>query len=152
MPSGVTVAEAFAAASLIPSGPVHWDTRIDETRSGVYVLSVTSDPDTCFGLFDLPSLPPHLAANWLAGEPIVYIGRTRRALRIRLREFYRHQFGQKRPHKGGEAALLINPKPLVFWATTTDPVTAERMMIDEFHRRVGRLPFANRCRGSAARI
>ena len=40
----------------------------------------------------------------------------------------------------------------VFWATTTDPVTAERMMIDEFHRRVGRLPFANRCRGSATRI
>lgn len=40
----------------------------------------------------------------------------------------------------------------VFCATTTDPVTAERMMIDEFHRRVGRLPFANRRRGSAATI
>ena len=152
MPLGVTVAEVFAAANLTPCGPLHWGTAIEETRPGVYVVSVASDPDSCFGLFDTPDLPQNLMPKWLDEEPVVYIGRTRRALRKRLREFYRHEYGRKSPHRGGQAVLLLKPVLLAYWAATDDPVTAERNMIEAFRRRTGALPFANRCRGSVPLI
>lgn len=148
MPSGVTVAEVFAAAGLRPYGPSPWGRAIDETRPGVYVLSVASDPNTCFGLFDVPGLPPEMAHRWLADEPVIYIGRTRRPLRLRVGQFYRHKYGKKSPHRGGQAVLLLEPKPLVFWAPTEDAAGAERDMIEAFLRRTGRLPFANRRRGT----
>ena len=152
MPLGVTVAEVFAAADLSPCGPSLWGDAIDETRPGVYVVSVASDPNTCFGLFDTPELPQDLMPKWLDEEPIVYIGRTRRPLRQRIRELYRHRYGRKSPHRGGQAALLLKPELLVYWAATDDPLTAERNMIEAFRRRADTLPFANRCRGAVPLI
>lgn len=152
MPLGVTVAEVFAAANLTPCGPSLWGSAIDETQPGVYIVSVASDPNTCFGLFDPPELPQDLMQKWVDEEPVVYIGRTRRPLRQRVRELYRHRYGRKSPHSGGQAALLLKPDLRVFWAATLDPVAAQRDMIEAFRRRTGALPFANRCRGTVPLI
>ena len=131
----LTVAEIFHAAGLLPHGPARWETAVNELLPGVYVLSLVADPHGLYDLADVPKLPENIAGKWLTGEPVVYIGRTRRALRKRLAEFYRHKYGNKSPHRGGQAVLLLDPKPWVFWASTNDPTIAERKMIEAFRDR-----------------
>jgi hypothetical protein len=83
-----------------------------------------------------------------ADGEVVYVGRTRRALRKRLREFYRHRYGDKRPHRGGQAILLLTRPLLVYWAATNDWEAAEDTMIEHFRSAAGRLPFGNRVRSA----
>jgi hypothetical protein len=149
MPPGLTVAEVFRAAGLDPTGPVQWSTPITETRPGVYVLSLVSDPYTVCGANDVGYLPDHLFQKWLNDNPVIYIGKTRRPLRKRINEFYRHIYGNKSPHRGGQAALLLKPTLWIFWAATDQPTWAERAMIEMFRDTANALPFANRCRGTA---
>jgi hypothetical protein len=117
----MTLDALFTAAGLSPCGPVRWGEACAEQDSGVYVVVVD--------------------------DAIVYIGRTRRPLSRRIREFYRHRYGDKRPHRGGQELFRIPGDRIVYWCPTADPCEAETKMLRAFEDFYGRLPAANRRRG-----
>jgi hypothetical protein len=118
------LAECFRAANLTACGPLPWGQLPADVGPGVYVV----------------------VADNVEAE-IVYIGRTgcKGGLRKRLRLFYRHRYGKRSPHSGGQYILLLRCPRFVYWASTTDYVAAEKLMLEFFRARLGRLPYANRC-------
>lgn len=144
--SAPTVMQVFGEAGLRPLGPVLWGERIAESAPGIYVVALVSDPNGRCDPVDVAYLSESELARWLHRQPVIYIGRTRRALARRLQEFYRHKHGKPSPHRGGQAVKLLTCQLWVFWSPTNDPVQAERDMIAEFRNQTGRLPFANRRR------
>jgi hypothetical protein len=143
----MTVADLFAAAGLVAQGPKPWREPLENARPGVYVVAlVPGAAEAAPAAFDLASLPPDEFKRWMAGQPVIYVGRATRSLRGRLEQFYRHTYGESAPHRGGQAVLLLTCPLWVYWAATDSPVKAEGMMLDDFCKRVGRLPYANRRR------
>ncbi|HMN87639.1 MAG TPA: hypothetical protein PKA74_16875 [Bauldia sp.] len=138
-----TVREVFGRAGLAPSGPVRWGEPVTETAPGVYVVSIVADPDTR-AVPGRISIPNALLDKWLWGQPVIYVGRTTRALGDRIGQFYRHRHGDKTPHRSGQDIVLLSCERFVFWAAAPDPAAAERFMLDAFATRAGELPFANR--------
>jgi hypothetical protein len=122
----VAMQDVFGAAHLQPCGPAPWGDPIPENGPGVYVVALADR------------------------EEIVYIGRTKRSLRKRLKEFYRHKYGARSPHRGGQAVLALKCGLLIYWAATSDCAAAEHAMIEHVKMRVGSLPFANRVRSARA--
>ena len=129
-----------------------WGTRVRESRPGVYVVALVGEA-TLGCSVDAEFLEPDERKRWRPDEPVVYIGQTtRQALAGRVSQFYRHKYGARSPHSGGEAVKLLlsppSPRPpcnlWVYWSPAPDPYDAELLMICAFRRRVGQLPFANR--------
>jgi GIY-YIG catalytic domain len=131
MTGHVTVQEIFNAAGLLPCGPVSWGTPIPERSGGVYLIELGQSKEE-------------------DGQSIIYVGRTKRPLRRRMREFYKHRYGKRRPHRGGQTILKFAPSLLVYWATTDACADAEDKMIERFRKLVGRLPYGNRMRSARA--
>jgi hypothetical protein len=151
----VTITELFNAAGLYPCGPVQWNVvdALTETSAGVYVVGLVSQPDQACNAWETPHFDDEIVTNrWNRGQPAIYIGRTSRSLRRRLTEFYRHQHGQARPHRGGQDVKLLTCALWVYWAATSDPAIAEDKMIEHFRSKVGRLPFANRVRSARVSV
>jgi hypothetical protein len=134
------VTELFASAQLTPYGPVAWGEIVPEKGPGIYVIS-TGGPSVFEA--DIDNLPKHERDHWVKGQHVVYIGRSVH-LRRRLREFYRHEYGLPRPHRGGEAVTLLGCKRLVYWAPTPNYKLAERTVLEFFESAVGTRPFGNR--------
>jgi len=148
----VTVAELFAQAELHPSGPVSWGNPIPERTAGVYVVAIQN-----WAAIASEALPPHVPQicrdRWVAGQSVIYIGRTKSSLHARLNQFYRHHYGDLSPHRGGQSVLLLEIfERWVYWAPTEEAKAAEAAMIEAFFERTGRLPFANRQRPKAGRV
>jgi hypothetical protein len=127
----IDVADLFSSAGLELSCPPPWRTSIPERQPGIYVV-VTGE-----GLIDVSYLPPGEHDFWIPGQSIVYIGCTKRPLRRRLNEFYRHQYGNASPHRGGEALKLLTCKLSVYWARSDDPHHSEHVLIEAFKKRSG---------------
>ena len=140
----VHVAKLFRAVGLRPCGPAQWREPISERRPGVYVVALVGDCNDGCGRTNVAYLSPAEHDRWLVDQPVIYIGRTTRPLAQRLREFYRHRYGDRSPHRGGQAVLLLQCKLWVYWAPTNRLKEVERNMIAVFHDRTGALPFANR--------
>ena len=140
------IADLFEAAGLAPQGLVGWGTPIDVPRPGVYVVALVEDSAEHARFVNVDSLSATERKRWNAGQPIIYIGRATRSIRGRLAQFYRHKYGEKAPHRGGQAVIPLECKRWVYWATTDSPIKAERQMIDAFRAKVGALPYANRRR------
>lgn len=121
MSTKLMVADLFAVAGLSPEGPIVWGEPCLERRPGVYVVMVA--------------------------ESIVYIGRSKRPLSRRIREFYRHRYGDKRPHRGGQEVLNMPGVRFVYWCPSDDPRDAETKMLRAFEGCYGRLPAGNWRRG-----
>jgi hypothetical protein len=117
----LAVADLFGSAGLLPCGPIPWDQNCPERGKGVYAVVIDSE--------------------------IVYVGRTKRPLAQRIREFYRHKYGDKRPHRGGQEVLNMPGTRSVYWCAIENPIEAESKMLDFFKNSSGRLPRANRRRG-----
>jgi hypothetical protein len=113
----LAVEELLARAGLTSAGSASWGEPVREQGSGVYVI-------TCSG----------------REQPIVYIGRTRRAIGRRLREFYRHLQGDRRPHRGGDDILLLPGQLSVVRALAEDCAAAKARLIAGFTAVVGRAP------------
>ena len=62
-----------------------------------------------------------------------------------MREFYKHRYGERRPHRGGQAILKFAPSLLVYWAPTDACADAEDKMIERFRKLVGGCPMAIGC-------
>jgi hypothetical protein len=97
MTGSVTVQGIFDAAGLLPCGQVSWGTPIPERSGSVYLIELMQPKDD-------------------DGQSIIYVGRTKRSLRRRMREFYNHRYGERRPHRAGQAILKFTPSLLVYWA------------------------------------
>ena len=121
-----TVNELFAAAGLVPCAPIKWNEACNEMAPGVYVVAVEGE--------------------------IAYIGRSKRPLSRRIKEFYRHKYGDRRPHRGGQEILKMQGDRVIYWSITTDPVSAERKMIGAYEKYYGHLPVANKKHGDGAVI
>jgi hypothetical protein len=157
----LTVAEIFAKVGPSPCGPVIWGEDIGESGEGVYVVArvsnATGDCKACGLRFR--SLPRNLALNrkyeqkrWLKNEPALYIGQTTQPLCKRIRQFYDHKVGEKRPHAGGQVIKLLACDLWVYWCPTSDPVKVEKAMISAFEKQARQLPFANGEPGKPKRI
>ncbi len=146
LPTSLTVAEIFNVASLSPRGPVRWGTPISEAGAGVYVVALVGEANAqldCPVYADYLEEPERL--RWLPKQPVIYIGQTTRGtLAKRVSQFYSHRYGQKAPHRGGQALKLLRCDLWVYWSPTSDPRGSELTMISAFKEEVGQKPFANR--------
>lgn len=175
MPSSVT--ELLKNAGLSPSDPVSWGNRINDNGSGIYIISLSSlikqppiDLNAVKDWIDnVPTLTldghrpspaalrKRLSEFWLPNEKILYIGKTKRSIRQRLNEFYRHCLGNRSPHAGGQwLKTLSNLDNLnVYWVATSEPEEIEKRLLNKFIENVSNktrsnlrdgdlpLPFAN---------
>lgn len=131
------------------------------TAPGVYAVLRTSGAPPTFtetsgaGRFKGkdPSVSPDvLAAKWIDGPEVVYIGKAtrgsagRRGLQKRLDEYRRFGAGEPVGHWGGRYIWQLADKGdlLVAWNVTgEDAPTVESRMLHDFVERYGVLPFAN---------
>lgn len=143
MPDAQTLVaeDLFEMAGLKATGPVAWGTVPPASGSGVYAVSI--EP----GAIDLCNLDEALQGRWIPNQAIVYIGRAK-ALKKRVRQFYRHKYGKTSPHRGGQSILLLKSPLLVYWAETTDYALAEDRLIEAFRARCGKIPFGNRVKSA----
>lgn len=146
MPKGLSVAELFQQAGLVPCGPVRWGTPLPESGAGVYVVALVPDASA---QLERPVYAEYLdervRRRWLSEQPIIYVGQTtNQTLVMRVNQFYRHRYGQRAPHRGGEVVTLVQCDRWVYWSRAAHPRDSERIMISAFKRLAGQTPFANR--------
>lgn len=138
----LSVTELFGLADLRPDGSVQWHQPVPETGPGVYVVSI-SDPNNV----TIPNGYEAERDRWVPDQAIIYIGRSK-GLRKRLSAFYRHKYGARKPHAGGQSILLISQPKTVHWAAADNFDRAEDRLIEAFKSVTGRLPFGNRVRSA----
>jgi hypothetical protein len=136
----LSVEKLYTLAGIVPTGSVRWGDDVPSIQSGVYVVTIE---DTLFG----SKLPDHEHSFWLPDQTIVYIGRAKQLTR-RLRQFRRHVYGKKSPHRGGQAILLLDCPKAITWAEVEDYGGAEAALINAFRAETGRMPFGNRVRSA----
>ena len=141
----LSVPELFRRASIEMRGPVAWESPVADTSSGVYVIAL-AEPGANF----TANLSEDPLERWNADEEIIYIGRATR-LRKRIAQFYRHEYGQSSPHRGGQDIKLLTGLTQVYWGLASEFAAAEKSMIDAFREEVGALPFGNRIRSAQKR-
>jgi hypothetical protein len=138
----LSVEQLFTQARLDPGGNTTWGQSVVEHGPGVYVISI-ADPSSV----KLDSLPEHERQHWNPQESIIYIGRSARLSR-RLRQFYKHKYGEKSPHRGGQAILCLHCEKHIHFAAVKDYAGAERRLLEIFEKESGRKPFGNRARSA----
>src|SRR5262245_65956594 len=113
---------------LLPDGPVLWGQRVASKSPGVFVVEMPSREDAApiditavrawvervpglriNGERPTPTqLADHLAAFWLPGQTVVYVGRTSKALGPRIAALLQTPIGTPRPPSRGPC---ITPHP-----------------------------------------
>lgn len=168
MPS--TARQLFDDAGLEPDCRVRWGERIprpkpDEPKTGVYIVALNDDADTCDGTLakcpldhaaldellavrpelrldgkrpTVPALGQRLAGFWLPDEGVLYVGLAGQPLTTRVRQYYRTPLGADKPHAGGWPlkTLRVVPELWVHVARTDNYEDAEKEMLAGFARRV----------------
>lgn len=140
-------------------GAVSWGSRPPEKTSGIYVVSLSEDPQSVTSLARAPSDPSRvqelldavpdlalydrsvsieelterLAGMWLPDESVVYIGKAT-SLASRVGQYYGTPLGARSPHAGGwPIKTLSNLADLwVHWAVSTTPEESERRALSRF--------------------
>jgi hypothetical protein len=147
----VTVTELFKCHSLQTNGPVRWGEPVLCDLAGIYVVTLNPDPACNVGIPTPAELSSMQCERWLPEQPIVYIGKAggpscKSTVARRMSQFYRHQWGERSPHRGGQDVKVLLPHRLLwlFWAPTPEPRAVERQMLAAFVAAAGRRPFANR--------
>jgi|GEM_PF-2834469 len=160
MPS--TITHLFQRIERHPSGPVRWGEAVPERHGGVYVVSLTADPDrlagasmpvapidmaavdswlACAGSLSLEGERPtaevlgeRLSRFWLPDEVVLYIGKAGASLRQRIHDYYRTPLGKPRPHAGGCWLKVLDNLPAlwVFWAASERREHDENVLLGEF--------------------
>ncbi len=117
----------FDRAGISDSTSVAWNEKVSERGPGVYIIS---------------------SSHQSVGQSVVYIGRSKH-LRRRLNEFYRHKYGSRAPHRGGQEVLRLPGNLTVHWAAVADYPAAEKAMLEAFREAVGVWPIANLVKAAA---
>jgi hypothetical protein len=155
-----TVASLLAIAGLESGGRVDWEARVPETRTGVYLVSLTSTGCVADALTDCPvsdaaldelliscpaltldgerparaQVAKRISSYWLSDECVLYIGLAGQPLRTRVRQYYKTRIGAAKPHKGGWwlKTLSVLTELHVHYAPTDDFKDAEERMLRAF--------------------
>lgn len=162
------VLESVGFAGFVPL--ITLDPDAVPPNPGVYCVVRPSDEPPSFlaanpaGHFKArdPSVAPdRLESKWVAGTPVVYIGKASArknrgaALRKRLDEYKRHGRGEPVGHWGGRLIwqLADASELLICWRVSADAEAEEdeSALLSRFVEVHGALPFANLKRGRAGR-
>lgn len=180
----ITAVELFRTVGLSADGPVVWGSPVRANGPGIYVVEWPAVPDrapvdmSAVGtwLSRVPTLAvdgerptgkglaARIAAWWLPGESVVFIGSTGKSIARRVDAFYRTPLGDARPHATGQwlKTLTSLRRARVWWATTDAPEEYEDACFEAFAAAVPEdvrtalpakgpvLPFANRRHTSGA--
>ncbi|MYB34063.1 MAG: GIY-YIG nuclease family protein [Gammaproteobacteria bacterium] len=163
MPS--TISELLDVAHLRLIGMVPWGEPPEYAESGVYIISLSDDPDSNSRiwrkapidhdvlkrwLLQVPemklddqinpstdALASRLAKFWLPDESILYIGQSKQT-RKRVKQYYRTPIGRSSPHRGGHwiKTLHVLKETFVYFAESPNPKESEFMLQDAFVKRV----------------
>jgi hypothetical protein len=100
-----------------------------------------------------PTMPiADLEKLWVAGTPILYIGKAggegiKATLRTRIRALLRFGSGKRAGHRGGRPLWQVEGAEqfIISWRQLPDedPYKVEQDMVDKFARKFGKPPFAN---------
>lgn len=127
----------LAAAGLEHLATVSWGTPVPASRPGIYIVSLSRDPDEDKGSVDAKvsavrtghwlaacpwltlkdsrptpqQLAAHLARWWLP-TAVVYVGLTTQPLRARVQQYYGTPLGAVKPHAGGNWLQTLDPAVL----------------------------------------
>lgn len=129
-----TINELIEKFDLPKSKVVKWKEIIPSEKEGIYIVSLSNDPEKNDGIlneipisqniiekwikkvngfeldkiltFDKDLIIERLSEFWLPDENIVYIGKapvrsSGKGIGNRVKEFYKTEYGEKRPHAGG---------------------------------------------------
>ncbi len=158
---GYSVTKLLKLADLKLTGGVKWQEKINSSSPGIYIISLSDSPSENKGILNkapistenikewlqnkpnlkikgemvsAESLKNVIASFWLPKENILYIGATKRSLRIRLNEFYRHKIGNSSPHAGGQwlKTLLNLDKLTIYFAECDKPKLKESILLFNF--------------------
>ena len=174
----ITAVELLRSVGLSADGPVVWGSPVRANGPGVYVVEMPAVPERApidiskigTWLTRVPTLAvdgerptgkglaARLAAWWLPGEHVLFIGSTGKSIARRVDAFYRTPLGDARPHAAGQwlKALTNLGQARVWWASTDAAEEYEDACFEAFAAAVpadvranvpGKgpvLPFANR--------
>ena len=167
--------ELIRDLGLLVDGPAQWSRPVPSRAPGIFVVELPSAlaeapiditsirrwlervPElTLDGERPTPQvLAKRLHEFWLASEPVLYIGRSAKAIGARVAAIYATPLGDARPHSGGHwlRTLSVLPELRVWWAETDAHEEYEDALLTEIEARnaasgrdatTGRLlPFAN---------
>jgi transcription elongation factor GreA len=136
---------------LLPDGPALWGQRVGSKSPGVFVVEMPTREDVApidittvrtwvervpgmrlNGEQPTPTqLADHLAAFWLPGQTVVYVGRTNKSLGPRIAALIQTPLGNRRPHGGGHwlHTLRGRDKLRIWWAETDAPEEYEDALV-----------------------
>ena len=136
-----TTAGLMRSLGLDVDGPARWGSLLPSQAPGVFV--VETDAPLAEAPIDLTAirrwlervpdlrldgerptpnaLAQRLAAFWIAGQSLLYVGRTSKSLAGRVAALYATELGHRRPHAGGHwLKTLRDPARLRLWWAVTD--------------------------------
>lgn len=132
--------ELLRSLGLMVDGPARWGAPISSRAPGIFVVELPGGADALpldnnalrRWLERVPSLTvdgqqptvqqlgQRLGREWLAGQPVVFVGRSTKSLGARLSAIYATTLGDAKPNSAGHwLKTLANPGELrVWWAET----------------------------------
>lgn len=162
------ISELLKSQNLKLTGKVKWGEKVNSNSPGVYIVSLSNDPEKSLGLlakapisFDMirfwlnkintfkldnqrnPSceiVAERISKFWLPDENILYIGMTNSSLSARVSQYYNTELGEKRPHCGGHwLKTLSNFSDLyVYYSECENPELVEISLMDSFSSNVSK--------------
>ena len=166
MPDPMTTAGLMRSLGLDVDGPVRWGSSPASQSPGVFV--VETDTPLAQAPIDLAAVrrwlervpdlrldgerpTPNLLANrlasfWIAGQSLLYVGRTGKSLAARVAALYGTELGHRRPHPGGHWLKTLRdlPRLRVWWAVTEAHEEYEDALLGAFAERSPHGPAASR--------
>jgi transcription elongation factor GreA len=162
----VDAREMLRSLGLLVDGPARWGSQAASRSPGVFIVELPGGAESAAvdivavrrWIERVPGLrldgevptPQDLARRlhefWLPGEPVLYVGRTAKALNGRVASMYATVLGDARPHSGGHwlKTLSVLGDLRIWWAETDAHEEYEDALLDAVaERNEGKLPFAN---------
>lgn len=154
-----TVHDILQAHNLAITGTVKWGGSFDANYNGIYIISLSDNPNQNENLSNAPSfnetqmhnwlntatemkidnenptiekLKIRLSEFWFEDENIVYIGKAEKQnIKQRINKFFRHSVGERSPHRGGFwIKLLENLSELNIYYVKID----EQAIVDDIEK------------------
>lgn len=164
--------ELMRELGLLVDGPSRWGSGIPSRGPGVFVVELPGGAESApvdvvavrrwiervpAMLLDgerpaAQELTRWLGEMWLPGEPILFVGRSARAIGQRLAAIYATPLGDSQPTAAGHwlKTLAVQQELRVWWAETDAAEEYEDAILSAVaSRNDGHAPFANRAPGGA---
>jgi len=149
--------ELMRSLGLLVDGPVRWGYPVPSRAPGVFVVDLPGGLErapieqaaVARWLTRVPelrldgqpttsqALGRRLAEFWLPWEPILYVGRSARAVGARVAAMYATPLGDAKPHPGGHwlKTLAVLPSLRIWWAETDAHEEYEDALLAEVRAR-----------------